>query len=122
MSLGPHQAFGNIARSIEYAVDWTCDCLTYMQAHNITYIEPTEEGVKEWTDHVFEVGKNLLSNEVDSWMTGVNKNLPGKEKRSVVRYSGSAPGYRKRCDKVAQDKYRAFLLKGPGEERMTARL
>lgn len=99
-----------------------CDCLTYMQAHNLTYIEPTQESVDEWTAHVFEVGANLLSNEVDSWMTGVNKNLPHRQKRSVVRYAGSAPGYRRRADKVAQEKYKAFLLKGNGDEKFAARL
>jgi len=45
MSIGPHQAYGNIPRSIEYAVGWIADCIEYMQTHNKTYIEPTEKAV-----------------------------------------------------------------------------
>lgn len=32
--------------------------------------------------------------EVDSWMTGVNINVAGKQQRIVARYTGSAPTYR----------------------------
>lgn len=45
MSIGPHQAYGNIPRSIEYAVGWIADCIEYLTDHNITYIEAKEEGV-----------------------------------------------------------------------------
>jgi hypothetical protein len=47
----------------------------------------------------------LLSNEVDSWMTGVNMNVEGKQTRVLARYSGTAPEYRDRCDKVAARGY-----------------
>jgi hypothetical protein len=55
------------------------------------------------------MGRGLLSNEVDSWMTGVNSNVEGKQTRItriIARYSGSAPSYRKRCEEVAADGYR----------------
>ena len=29
MILGPHQMFGNIPRSIEYAVNWVAGCIEY---------------------------------------------------------------------------------------------
>ena len=38
----------------------------------------------------------MLSGEVDSWMTGINSNVDGKQRRIVARYSGSAPAYRAR--------------------------
>lgn len=66
--------------------------------------------VEQWTDHVHELGKGLLSNEVDSWMTGVNKNLAGKQKRIIARYSGSAAEFRAQCDEVASDHYGTFTL------------
>ena len=34
-------------------------------------------------------------------MTGINRNVEGKQTRIVARYSGSAPAYRARCDEVA---------------------
>lgn len=110
MSIGPHQAYGNIPRSIEYAVGWIADCIRYLREHDLTYIEAKEEGVREWTDHVFELAQGLLSNEIDSWLTGVNKNVAGKQKRIVARYSGAAPDFRKRCNDVAAAEYNTFAL------------
>ena len=68
-------------------------------------IEASKDGVNTWTDHVKSLGVGLLSNEIDSWMTGVNRNVEGKSVRIVNRYSGSAPAYRERCDKVATQGY-----------------
>jgi hypothetical protein len=66
--------------------------------------------VKSWTDHVKALGEGLLSNEVDSWMTGINSNVEGKQTRIVARYSGSAPAYRARCDEVAAKGYDELAL------------
>ena len=71
--------------------------------------------MEEWTDHVFEVGKGLLSNEVDSWMTGVNKNVAGKQTRIIARYSGSAPIFRNKCDAVTAAHYDPFTLRRSGD-------
>ena len=43
-------------------------------------------------------------------MTGINRNVDGKQVRTVARYSGSAPAYRARCDAVAADGYRELAL------------
>ena len=67
-------------------------------------------GVAAWTDHVKSLGEGLLSNEVDSWMTGINRNVEGKQTRIIARYSGSAPAYRARCDAVAANGYRELVL------------
>jgi hypothetical protein len=66
--------------------------------------------VQRWTDHVHELGKGLLSNEVDSWLTGVNKNVAGKQKRIIARYSGSAGDFRRQCNDVASAHYDKFTL------------
>ena len=63
-----------------------------------------------WTDHVKSLGVGLLSNEVNSWMTGINTNVEGKQTRIIARYSGSAPAYRARCDEVAAKGYRELAL------------
>ncbi|KAI1618520.1 hypothetical protein EDD37DRAFT_574910 [Exophiala viscosa] len=110
MVMGPHQMFGNVPRSIEFAVGWIANCIQYCRENSITRIEATEKGVEDWTKHVHECAEGMLSNEVDSWMTGVNKNLANKQKRIVARYMGPAPGYRKRCDEVAAQKYADLSL------------
>jgi hypothetical protein len=66
--------------------------------------------VTTWTDHVKALGVGLLSNEVNSWMTGFNSNVEGKQTRIVARYSGSAPAYRARCDEVASRRYDELVL------------
>jgi hypothetical protein len=99
--MGPHTALGNIPRSIEYSVDWVTGLIRFALAKGLTRLEATAEGAASWTDHVKDLGAGLLSNEVDSWMTGINRNVEGKETRIVARYSGSAPAYRARCNEVA---------------------
>jgi cation diffusion facilitator CzcD-associated flavoprotein CzcO len=110
MLMGPHTALGNIPRSIEYNVDWVTGLLRYARENDLTRLEATANGVAEWTDHVRALGVGLLSNEVNSWMTGYNSNIEGKQTRIVARYSGSAPAYRARCDEVAASGYRELAL------------
>ena len=110
MQMGPHTALGNIPRSIEYSVEWVTDLLRHAQEHDVTRIEATPEGVQSWTDHVKSLGVGLLSNEIDSWMTGINRNVEGKNTRIIARYSGSAPAFRARADSVAADGYKELRL------------
>ena len=110
MLIGPHTALGNIPRSIEYNVDWVTGLMRHARDHDVTRVDATVAGVTTWTDHVKALGVGLLSNEVDSWMTGVNRNVEGKQVRIVNRYSGSAPAYRARCDEVAVNGYRELAL------------
>ncbi len=110
MIMGPHTALGNIPRSIEYSVDWVTGLIRFARDQGLTRLEATPEGVNDWTDHVKALGVGLLSNEVDSWMTGINRNVEGKQTRIIARYSGSAPAYRARCDEVAANKYKELLL------------
>ncbi|KAK0789655.1 hypothetical protein LTR03_009123 [Friedmanniomyces endolithicus] len=110
MSMGPHQSYGNIPRSIEYAVTWITAALAQFREKNVAYVEATAEGVEMWTRHVVEAAKGSLANEVDSWMTGVNGNVAGKQKRIINRYTGSAPGFRKFCDGIAGEGYSTFKM------------
>nr|WP_155262318.1 NAD(P)/FAD-dependent oxidoreductase [Bradyrhizobium sp. BR2003] len=110
MLMGPHTALGNIPRSIEYSVDWVTGLIRFAQQRGLTFLDATPEGTADWTEHVKALGVGLLSNEVDSWMTGINRNVEGKQTRIVARYSGSAPAYRARCDEVAAKGYAELRL------------
>jgi len=110
MLVGPHTALGNIPRSIEYNVDWVTGLIRYMRERNLTRADARPEAVMAWTAYVKETGKGLLSNEVNSWMTGINSNVEGKQIRTIARYSGSAPAYRKWCDGVAEKGYLELML------------
>jgi cation diffusion facilitator CzcD-associated flavoprotein CzcO len=110
MVMGPHTALGNIPRSIEYNVDWVTGVIRHLREHGLSRAECTPAGVQDWTEHVKSLGEGLLSNEIDSWMTGINRNVEGKTERIIARYSGSAPAYRARCDAVAAGGYREMRL------------
>jgi hypothetical protein len=110
MLMGPHTALGNIPRSIEYSVDWVSGLMRFARDNGLTRLEATEAGVASWTAHVKALGVGLLSNEVNSWMTGINSNVEGKQTRIVARYSGSAPAYRAKCDAVAAGGYDELML------------
>ena len=111
MVMGPHTALGNIPRSIEYNVEWIRDLLGYLGPRGYRYADARPEAVEEWTAFVKKKGEGLLANEVDSWMTGVNMNVEGKQVRIVARYSGTAPEYREWCDRVAAEGYRELVLR-----------
>ena len=110
MVIGPHMALGNIPRSIEYNVEWVTGLLGHVRDQKITRVEPTAAEVKTWTDHVKSLGDGVLTFEVNSWMTGVNTNVEGKQVRMVNRYAGSAPDYRRKCDEVAAKGYEGLTL------------
>ncbi|MBS0521551.1 MAG: NAD(P)/FAD-dependent oxidoreductase, partial [Proteobacteria bacterium] len=110
MLVGPHTALGNIPRSIEYNVEWVTGVLRFMKEHGLTRAECRPEAASDWTDHVLALADGLLSMEIDSWMTGINRNVEGKDTRSVARYTGSAPAYRARCEEVAAGGYKEMAL------------
>jgi len=110
MLVGPHTALGNIPRSIEYNVEWVRDLIRFMEENGHTLADCMPEAMQTWMDFVFQKGEGLLSNEVDSWMTGVNINVEGKQQRTIARYSGTAPEYRAWCDRVAVGGYKELIL------------
>jgi hypothetical protein len=73
-------------------------------------IEATAASVSEWTNHVLALGQGQLMNEIGSWMTGVNRNVEGKQNPRIMRYSGGHPAYRDHCNAVAAAGYRQLAL------------
>ena len=110
MIMGPHALLGNNPRSIEYNVEWISDLIEFMTGNNYTFAEATEASQETWAEYVREQGEGLLSNEVDSWMTGINSNIEGRQTRIIARYSGSAKSYRERCEQVVENGYKELNL------------
>ena len=110
MAMGPHAGLGNYTRTAEYSVEWVTGLIRFAVERGLTRIEPTAEGVEEWTNHVLALGEGQLMNEIGSWMTGVNRNVDGKQKPRIMRYSGGHPAYRQHCDAVAASRYRWLAL------------
>jgi cation diffusion facilitator CzcD-associated flavoprotein CzcO len=110
MVMGPHAGLGNFTRTAEYSVEWVSGLIQFATERGLTRIEATAAGVAEWTDHVLALGEGQLMNEISSWMTGVNRNIEGKQKPRIMRYAGGHPAYREHCDAVAADGYRKLAL------------
>ena len=90
--------------------DWVTGLIRFARDRGLTRIEATATGSAAWTDHVIEASEGLLFAEVDSWMTGINRNVEGKQVRRIMRYSGGHPKFRERCEAVAADGYRELAL------------
>ena len=110
MVMGPHAGLGNFPRAAEYSADWVTALIRFARDRGLTRIEATAAGAHAWTDHVLAASAGLLFTEVDSWMTGINRNVEGKQVRRIMRYSGGHPAFRERCEAVAADGYRDLAL------------
>jgi cation diffusion facilitator CzcD-associated flavoprotein CzcO len=110
MVMGPHAGLGNFPRAAEYSADWVTDLIRFARDRGLSRIEATAAGAVAWTEHVIATSEGLLFTEVDSWMTGINRNVEGKQVRRIMRYSGGHPKFRERCDAVAADGYRELAL------------
>jgi len=111
MVMGPMGTLGNIPRSIEYNVEWVSDLLRHARDHGHTRIEASAQSVDDWMAHVQQCSLGLLSNEVDSWMTGVNTNVEGRSQRVLARYSGSLQQFRSQAGAFAAGGYAGLQIR-----------
>src|SRR6185312_1853860 len=84
MVLGPHTARGNIPQAIEHSVEFQT---------------------------VIKAAEPLLSSKVDSWQTGVNRNVEGRSVRRVLGYNGNGVHFRRKTDEVAGGGYKEFVFR-----------
>ena len=110
MVLGPHTARGNIPRAIEHSVEWQTGCCASCASTTTRASKPRPEHVAEWTRRSIKAVEALLSSKVNSWQTGVNRNVEGRHVRRVLGYNGGAVEYRKRTGDVAAGGYRELMF------------
>ena len=111
MVLGPHTARGNIPQAIEHSVQFQTGMLRFMQEHHYTHVETRPEKVDDWTRTVIKAAEKLLSSKVDSWQTGVNRNVEGRTVRRVLGYIGNGLHFRRLTDEVARGGYKEFMFR-----------
>jgi cation diffusion facilitator CzcD-associated flavoprotein CzcO len=111
MVLGPHTARGNIPQAIEHSVQFQTGMLRFMQEHHHTHVETRPEKVDDWTRTVIKAAEKLLSSKVDSWQTGVNRNVEGRTVRRVLGYNGNGVNFRRTTDEVARSGYKEFIFR-----------
>ncbi|RVU38272.1 NAD(P)/FAD-dependent oxidoreductase [Hwanghaeella grinnelliae] len=109
---GSPSVLSNMPVAIEQHVEWVADCIEHMEKNGIDRIEPTEEAVAGWVDHVNDAANaTLLPQAGHSWYLGAN--VPGKP-RVFMPYAGGMARFRKICDEVAADGYRGFAFSNDG--------
>jgi cyclohexanone monooxygenase len=83
------------------------DCLAHLQVKGAASIEPEQEAEDRWVAHVNEVADATLYPRANSWYVGAN--IPGKP-RVVMPYVAGVAAYRRKCDEVAAQGYKGFVL------------
>ena len=102
-------ATANYVTAAEHQVGWIVDCLSHLGAHERRSIEAQPAAQLAWMEHTASIveGTIVLDPTCHSWWNGAN--VPGKARR-FLSYSAGAPEHRRRCDEVAADGYRGFVL------------
>lgn len=110
--VGPQNGatFCNIPRCSALVVDWVSEMMQEMTARGIRRIEPDPEAVESWTGYCTKLLDKMLLGQTNSWFTGINKNIEGRDRREVLLFVGGNPRFRQYCDAVREDSYKGFLV------------
>ncbi|KAL2864297.1 uncharacterized protein BJX67DRAFT_383957 [Aspergillus lucknowensis] len=92
-------ALSNSPASIELQARWIVDAIRKIDKSGLSYIEPTEEAEKTWTEIVGMITSITLFPKVDSWYMGAN--IPGK-KVQMLNFPGGLLLYEQMCWKVLE--------------------
>jgi cyclohexanone monooxygenase len=112
MLVGPQSGatFCNIPRCSALAVDWLSDMMVHAKSAGIQRIEPEIVAAENWTLYCSKLMGKLLLGQTNSWFTGINKNIVGRDKREVLLFVGGNPRFREYCDDVREHDYKGFIL------------
>ena len=110
--VGPNNAstFCNMPRCIEQNVEWVSEFIAFLRANGYKRAEPTVESMDAWGEHVTTTGDRMLFTKVNSWFTGINSNLEGRNERRFLLYAAGLPTYRDKADEVVASGYDGFVL------------
>jgi cation diffusion facilitator CzcD-associated flavoprotein CzcO/acetyl esterase/lipase len=106
---GSPSVLSNMLVSIEQHVEWISNCIEHMRADEVDAIEPTQQAVAGWVQHVNDYAAITLVAEANSWYMGAN--VPGKP-RVFLPYIGGVDRYRHACDEVVEAGYLGFERRG----------
>jgi cyclohexanone monooxygenase len=104
---GSPSVLSNMVVSIEQHVEWIAQCLRHLERNSLSAIEALPDSEADWVEHVNTLADRTLYPLARSWYSG--DNIPGKP-RVFMPYVGGVHKYRERCEQVAADGYRGFVL------------
>jgi cyclohexanone monooxygenase len=104
---GSPSVLTNVIVSIEQHADWLGDLIAHARARGSRIVEAEPDAERRWVEHVNEAAAATLYPKANSWYLG--DNVPGKP-RVFMPYVGGVRGYRRTCERVAQDDYAGFAM------------
>lgn len=112
MLVGPQSGatFCNIPRCSALAVDWLSDMMAHAKSAGVQRIEPEIEATESYTNYCSKLMGKLLLGQTNSWFTGINKNIEGRDKREVLIFVGGNPRFREYCDDVREHDYKGYIM------------
>jgi cyclohexanone monooxygenase len=112
--VGPQSGatFCNIPRCSALAVDWLSEMMEHAQKNGVERIEAEVAAAEAFTAYAGKLQSKLLLGQTNSWFTGVNQNLEGRDKREVLLFVGGNPRFREYCDDVREHDYKGYLMSG----------
>jgi len=100
----------NMPVAIEQHVEWVTNCIEQMEKKGVERIEPDEQAVTDWVEHVNDAADaTLLPQAGHSWYLGAN--VPGKP-QVFMPYAGGMARYRGICNGIAASGYEGFVMDG----------
>ena len=110
--VGPQNGatFCNIPRCSAVVVDWLSEMMAHVKTSNIHRIEPDQSAAEDWTLYCAKLMDKMLLGQTNSWFTGINRNIKGRDKREVLLFVGGNPKFREYCDEVRESNYKGFIL------------
>lgn len=112
MLVGPQSGatFCNIPRCSALAVDWLSDMMAHAKRSGVERIEPEVAAAESYSEYCAKLMGKLLLGQTDSWFTGINKNIEGRDKREALLFVGGNPRFREYCEEVRDADYRGFIM------------
>ena len=105
---GSPSVLTNMPVAIEQHVEWITDCIAFLRKNGVHTIEPAEEAVTAWGEHVQECAcATLLWDAKHSWYFGAN--VVGKP-RVFMPYAGGLARYARHCANIAARGYEGFIM------------
>ena len=104
---GSPSVLSNMPVSIEQHIDFIADFIAWMRERGVATAEADPQAEESWVAHVNEVADTTLFVLANSWYLGAN--IPGKP-RVFMPYPGGVGTYRQKCNQIARQNYKGFIL------------
>ncbi|MGQ0623302.1 MAG: flavin-containing monooxygenase [Sporichthyaceae bacterium] len=110
--VGPQSGatFCNIPRCSATANDWLSEMMIQAKKNGVVRIEPELAAAEAFTRYAEKLQSKLLLGQTNSWFTGINQNLEGRDKREVLLFVGGNPRFRAYCDDVRENDYKGYVM------------